>query len=73
MSVAKRFNAVTAYDGFSLPFMLRFRLKVSPITTCSALLRKAFPDCQFISRDDSLMVLSSNCDLLLHIRKQHLS
>ena len=69
MSVAKRFNAVTAYDGFSLPVMLRLRLIVSSIATCSVLLNKAFPKHQIISRDDGLVVLSGNCDLLLHIRK----
>jgi|GEM_PF-3965041 len=70
MSVAKRFNIVTTYNGFSLPFMLRICLIVSPALQCFSLLRTAFPNHQIIPREDSLIVLSSKCDLLLHIRKR---
>lgn len=67
------FNTLTAYHEFPLPTILRIRLILSSVNKCLNLLEAKFPNHQIIPRDDGLVVLSSNCELLLHIQKWHRS
>lgn len=67
------FNIVTTYHGLQLPHILRIRLMLSSANTCVRLIKSKFPYCQIIPRDNGLVMLSSNCDLLLHIRNQRRS